>query len=168
LGDLPSSARYRPKDTRELALELMKAKGMDTGDTVLAKGAHQSAHSFAADAGRARQSAAGGETQRRDGVAVTKWLIVADRRAFLWTSEIVSLVEVAIQFRFFLCLQYVVGFVETHSTCRGHFESFFSAAAGKPFAPAWTGKLVLSKERLPLRWAYPETRGNRLGRISRT
>jgi hypothetical protein len=68
---------------------------------------------------------------------------------------------VAIQFRSFLCLQYVVGFVETHSTCRGHFESFFSAAAGKPFAPAWTGKLVLSKERLPLRWAYPETRGNR-------
>jgi hypothetical protein len=27
-----------PHDTRELALELMKAKGMDTADTVLAKG----------------------------------------------------------------------------------------------------------------------------------
>ena len=27
-----------PKDTRELSLELMKAKGMDTGDKVLAKG----------------------------------------------------------------------------------------------------------------------------------
>jgi hypothetical protein len=38
-GRSAKRARYRrPKDTRELSLELMKAKGMDTGDKVLAKG----------------------------------------------------------------------------------------------------------------------------------
>ena len=38
-GDLPALASG-PKDTRELAIELMKAKGMDTGDKVLAKSLH--------------------------------------------------------------------------------------------------------------------------------
>jgi hypothetical protein len=44
-----------PKDTRELSLELMRAKGMDTADTVLAKGlTNRLIHSLRMQEGRGR------------------------------------------------------------------------------------------------------------------
>ena len=56
-----------PKDTRELSLELMKAKGMDTADTVLAKGlTNRLIHSLRMQEGRGRVRRAG----KRKGVTV--------------------------------------------------------------------------------------------------
>ena len=56
-----------PKDTRELSLELMKAKGMDTGDTVPAKGlTYRLIHSLRMQAGRGRVQRDG----KRKGVTV--------------------------------------------------------------------------------------------------
>jgi hypothetical protein len=58
-----------PKDTRELAVELMKAKGMDTADTVLAKGlTNRLIHSLRMQEGRGRVSREG----KRKGVTVWK------------------------------------------------------------------------------------------------
>jgi hypothetical protein len=56
-----------PKDTRELSLELMKAKGMDTADTVLAKGlTNRLIHSLRMQEGRGRVQREG----KRKGVTV--------------------------------------------------------------------------------------------------
>ncbi len=56
-----------PKDTRELSVELMKAKGMDTGDTVLAKGlTNRLIHSLRMQEGRGRVLREG----KRKGVTV--------------------------------------------------------------------------------------------------
>jgi hypothetical protein len=56
-----------PKDTRELALELMKAKGLDTADTVLAKGlTNRLSHSLRMQESRGRVKRDG----KRKGVTV--------------------------------------------------------------------------------------------------
>jgi|HubBroStandDraft_6_1064221.scaffolds.fasta_scaffold253765_4 hypothetical protein len=56
-----------PKDTRELSLELMKAKGMDTADTVLAKGlTNRLIHSLRMQEGRGRVRREG----KRKGVTI--------------------------------------------------------------------------------------------------
>ena len=58
-----------PKDTRELSLELMKAKGMDAGDKVLAEGLTYRTHPFPADAGWTRKGESGWKAKRGNSVA---------------------------------------------------------------------------------------------------
>ena len=67
MGDLPAALAKGPLDTRELALALMAAKGMDTADTVLAKGlTNRLIHSLRMQEHRGRVSRQG----KRKGVTV--------------------------------------------------------------------------------------------------
>jgi hypothetical protein len=71
-----------PHDTRQLALELMKAKGMDLGDSVLAKAHRAPAYSFAADARATRSSEERGEAEGRKHLAAphnSPHLVVASK-----------------------------------------------------------------------------------------
>jgi hypothetical protein len=59
-----------PRDTKELAVAMMAAKGLGRDRCRSSQGHRAPPHSFAAHAGRARARETGRETQRRDGLAV--------------------------------------------------------------------------------------------------